>query len=208
MDRCDVTQAEYERLMGKNPSLQKDHRCPVDHVRWADAAAYCNARSREEGLRPAYDAQTGQCDFGADGYRLPTEAEWEYAARAGTKTAYFFGNDAAELPRYAWFKENSTRGSHPVGQKLPNAWGLYDTSGNVWKWCNDFYGEEYYREGPDRDPRGPATGENRVVRGGGWNSRPDHCRSAYRNYEMPAFSDVCFAKDVHGAIGFRCVRNH
>lgn len=208
MDRHDVTQEEYERLTGKSPSLWKNPRSPVDQIRWADATAYCNARSREEGFQPAYEPQSGECDFRANGYRLPTEAEWEYAARAGTKTAYFFGDSVAELPRYAWFKDNSTRGSHPVAQKLPNAWGLYDTSGNVWKWCNDFYGGEYYQASPDHDPHGPATGENRVVRGGCWNSRPDHCRVAYRNYEMPAFTDVCFAKDVHGAIGFRCVRNH
>ena len=206
IDRCDVTQEEYERLIGKNPSRWKNPRNPVEQIRWAEAIAYCNARSREDGLRPAYDVATGQCDFQAAGYRLPTEAEWEYAARAGTKSAYSFGDNPAELGRYAWFKENSTRGTHPVGQKPPNAWGLYDMGGNVWKWCNDFYKEDSYRDGPDHDPRGPSAGENRVVRGGCWNSRPDECRSAYRNYEMPAFTDVCFAKEVHGAIGFRCVR--
>jgi len=158
------------------------------------------------GLRPAYDPKTWQCDFEADGYRLPTETEWEYAARAGTRTDRYFGNDSSRLSRHAWFKENSTRGPQPVGLKEPNPWGLHDVYGNVWEWCHDFYAEDYYRHSPERDPRGPATGQNRVVRGGCWNSRPDMCRSAYRHYEDPRYTDVCFGKDVHGFVGFRCVR--
>jgi formylglycine-generating enzyme required for sulfatase activity len=206
MDKHLVTQSEYEKLMGKNPSHWKGPDHPVDQIRWADAAAYCNARSRAEGLDPAYDLKTGQCDFEADGYRLPTEAEYEYALRAGSDTAYFHGDSPGDLSRYAWFKENSPRGTHPVGQKPANAWGLCDMIGNVWEWCNDYYHVEYYQQSPERDPRGPASGENRVVRGGCWNSRPEHCRSAYRNYEMPAYTDICFAKDINGQIGFRCVR--
>jgi formylglycine-generating enzyme required for sulfatase activity len=208
MDLYEVTQAEYERIMGKNPSRWKGSDNPVEQIRLADAARYCNARSRLEGLQPTYDEQTWQCDFEADGYRLPTEAEWEYAARAGTTTAYSFGNDRSKLGRYAWFKWNSTRGPAPVGKKEPNPWGLYDMYGNVWEWCNDFYQEDYYQESSDRDPRGPETGENRVVRGGCWNSKPDMCRSSYRNYENPGFTDACFAKEVSGFVGFRCVRTH
>jgi formylglycine-generating enzyme required for sulfatase activity len=206
IDKCPITQEQYERLMGKNPSHWKGPTNPVDQIRWRDAAAFCNARSRTEGLQAAYDPKTWACDFAADGYRLPTEAEYEYALRAGTTTPYYFGNAPGELARYAWFKENSPRGTHPVGGLPPNAWGLCDMIGNVWEWCNDFYGEDYYREGPEQDPRGPAGGENRVVRGGCWNSKPEHCRSAYRYYEMPAYTDICFAKDIHGQIGFRCVR--
>jgi formylglycine-generating enzyme required for sulfatase activity len=206
IDRHPVTQEQFGRLMGSNPSIWKSPSNPVDHIRWSNAAAFCNARSRLEGLQPAYDPVTWECRFEADGYRLPTEAEFEYALRAGTTTPYFFGNHAAELKHYAWFKGNSTGGSHPVGQKRPNPWGLHDMIGNVWQWCNDYYQEDYYPQSPERDPHGPASGENRVVRGGCWNSKPGDCRSAYRNLEMPAFTDICFGKDIHGQIGFRCVR--
>ena len=181
IDKYPVTQQEYEKLMGANPSHWKESSNPVEQIRWRDAAAYCNARSRAEGLPLAYDPKTWQCDFQSDGYRLPTEAEYEYALRAGTTTAYFFGDSPADLPRYAWFKANSTRGPHPVGEKPANPWGLCDMVGNVWQWCNDYYQEDYYKESPDHDPRGPASGEGRVVRGGCWNSRPDDLRSAYRN---------------------------
>ena len=206
IDKYPVTQEEYEKQMGANPSHWKSPQNPVEQIRWRDAAAYCNARSRAEGLPPAYDPQTWECDFAAAGYRLPTEAEYEYAARAGTTTTYYFGDSAADLPRHAWFKGNSTRGPHPVGEKPANPWGLHDMAGNVWEWCNDYYQEDYYKASPDHDPRGPAGGENRVVRGGCWNSKPDDLRSAFRNYETPAYTDICFAKDIHGQVGFRCVR--
>jgi formylglycine-generating enzyme required for sulfatase activity len=206
IDKYEVTQAEYERVMGANPSRWKGPKNPVEQIRWTNAVKYCNARSRLEGLQPAYDPETWECDFQASGYRLPTEAEWEYAARAGTTTEYFFGDAPVQLKDYAWFKENCTRRPRPVGSRKPNAWGLYDVYGNVWEWCNDFYAEDYYQQSPERDPRGPAEGENRVVRGGCWNSRPDECRSAYRNYEDPGYTDVCFGKDIHGFVGFRCVR--
>jgi formylglycine-generating enzyme required for sulfatase activity len=206
IDKYPVTQEEYQSLAGANPSIWKGARNPVDHVRWRDAAAYCNARSRRDSLQPAYDLASGQCRFEADGYRLPTEAEFEYALRAGSRAAYFFGPSSDGLKEYAWFKGNSSGGTHPVGQKSPNAWGLYDMIGNVWQWCHDYYQEDYYQRAAERDPRGPASGENRVVRGGSWNSKPGDCRSAYRNYELPGFTDICFAKDIHGQVGFRCVR--
>lgn len=206
MDKFLVTQEQYEKLMGVNPSLAKSPRRPVDHIRWRDAIAFCNARSRQEGLAPVYDLEAETCNFDASGYRLPTEAEFEYALRAGTTSEYFFGDSPTRLGEYAWFKENSPRSPHDVGEKAPNPWGLYDMIGNIWEWCNDYYQEDYYLQSPERDPRGPATGEHRVVRGGCWNSKPGDCRSAYRNYEMPAFTDICFAKDVHGQLGFRCVK--
>jgi len=205
MDRCEVSQAEYERVMGENPSRWKGKQSPVEQVRWYQAAKYCNARSKLEGLQPAYDPKTWECNFEADGYRLPTEAEWECAARAGTAAKYCFGDNPAPLKNYAWFKENCPRKPGPVGQKRPNPWGLCDVYGNVWEWCNDFYQEDYYPQSPEKDPRGPKSGETRVLRGGGWSSRADECRSSYRNYEDPGYRDVCFGKDVHGFIGFRCV---
>lgn len=206
MDKYPVTQEEYERRTGKNPSLCKAPRNPVEQIRWRDAVVFCNARSQAEGLQPAYDTNTWECRFEANGYRLPTEAEYEYALRAGARTAFHCGDSAENLKRFAWFKANSPRGPHPVGEKPANAWGLCDLVGNVWEWCNDYYQEDYYQHSPERDPRGPVTGQNRVVRGGCWNSKPEHCRAAYRFYENPAYTEICFAKDLHGQIGFRCVK--
>jgi len=206
IDACEVTQAEYEKVAGRNPSRWKGGANPVEQIRWADAARYCNARSHLDGLRPAYDEKTWACDFSADGYRLPTEAEWEYACRAGSRTQFCFGDSPAALAEVAWFKDTGDRGPHPVGQKRPNAWGIFDMHGNVWEWCNDFYGEEYYASSPERDPAGPPKGTSRVLRGGCWNSRADLCRSAYRNEEDPGYTDTCFGRDIHGFVGFRCVR--
>ena len=207
IDRHEVTQAEFETLMEGNPSRWKDPANPVEQIRWPQAAAYCNARSRSEGLQPCYDLRTWECDFEADGYRLPTEAEWEYACRAGTTTRHYFGDSPAKLKRHGWYKENCSMRPRPVGLKQPNPWGLYDMYGNVWEWCNDLYGEGYYRESPDRNPRGPEAGKTRVLRGGCWNSRPDQCRSSYRFDENPGYTDVCFGADTHGFVGFRCVRS-
>jgi formylglycine-generating enzyme required for sulfatase activity len=206
MDQYEVSQEEFEKVLGRNPSRWTDPKAPVEQIRWKDAAEYCNARSRLEGLPPAYDAATWQCDFVSAGYRLPTEAEWEYACRAGTQTEYFFGDSPSALAQVAWFKENCTRRPGAVGGRQPNPWGLYDMYGNVWEWCNDFYGEDYYGQSPEKDPRGPPSGPTRVLRGGCWNSRARQCRSAYRNEEKPGYTDVCFGPDIHGFVGFRCVR--
>jgi len=204
MDKYLVTQEEYERVMGENPSKWVGGKNPVEQVTWFDAVRYCNARSELEGLQPCYDTETWECDFEADGYRLPTEAEWEYAARAGTTGKYFFGNDPKKLKHFAWFKENSGGRTHPVGKKLPNPWGLYDMYGNVWEWCNDFYKKDYYEESPERDPKGPKSGKERVVRGGCWNSTAEECSSSYRHKADPTYGDVCIGKyDIYG---FRCVR--
>jgi formylglycine-generating enzyme required for sulfatase activity len=207
LDQHEVTQADFEKLLGRNPSRWTDPRNPVEQIRWKDAAEFCNARSRLEGFSPCYDPTTGKCDFAANGYRLPTEAEWEYACRAGTSTRYYFGDNPADLDQYAWFKGNCTRGPQPVAQRQPNPWGLHDMCGNVWEWCHDYYQEKYYQESPERDPRGPETGLTRVLRGGGWNSRPDNCRSAYRLDENPSYTDICFGPDIHGFVGFRCARS-
>ena len=205
IDKCEVTQEEFERVVGENPSKVKGRQNPVEQVRWSDAVRYCNERSRADGLEPAYDLKTWQCRFDANGYRLPTEAEWEYAARAGTNTAYHFGNPDAMLKQHAWFKPNAGGKPRPVRQRKPNAWGLYDMLGNVWEWCNDFYKVDYYLETPKQDPKGPAAGEKKVLRGGCWSSNPDSCRSAYRYNENPGYTDACFGYDIYG---FRCVRGY
>jgi formylglycine-generating enzyme required for sulfatase activity len=128
-------------------------------------------------------------------YRLPTEAEWEYAARAGSTSAYSFGDDAESLGRYAWYHGNSGSKMHPVGQKEPNAWVLYDMHGNVWEWVQDWYGERYYSNSPGSDPEGPPFGSHRVVRSGSWYFYAQICRSACRyNYSPVA---------RHGHFGFR-----
>jgi formylglycine-generating enzyme required for sulfatase activity len=204
MDRHLVTQNEYQRVMGANPSRWNMGTNPVEQVRWSDAVRYCNARSRLEGLEPCYDLQTWVCNFDANGYRLPTEAEWEYACRAGTQTPFFFGNSPSKLARYAWFDENAGGKPHPVGQKQPNPWGLYDMYGNVWEWCNDFYKVDYYEESPEDNPKGPKTGDTKVVRGGAWKFGAESCRSGYRYNENPGYVDACFGYDIYG---FRCVRN-
>jgi formylglycine-generating enzyme required for sulfatase activity len=203
MDRYEVTQAAYAGFEDINGSHFQAPDLPVEMVRWDDAALYCNWRSKEEGLDPCYDEKTFACNFAANGYRLPTEAEWEYACRAGTTADYSFGPDSRELAQYAWFADNADKQTHPVGQKKPNAWGLYDMYGNVAEWCNDVYAKDAYQEGPAENPRGPKDGPRRVLRGGAWNSRADDCRSAARAGQTPGSEDACFHRDM---IGFRCVR--
>jgi formylglycine-generating enzyme required for sulfatase activity len=203
MDRCEVTQAQYDKLELPHPSHFRSPANPVETVGWGQAIAFCNARSLADGLRPCYSEETGSCDFDADGYRLPTEAEWEYACRAGTTQDYAFGNDPRSAGQYAWFDENAAKQSHPVGQKKPNAWSLYDLHGNVAEWCNDPYDKAYYSTSPSANPRGPREGARYVLRGGAWNSKAKGLRSSARVGETPGFQDACFARD---AIGFRCVR--
>lgn len=204
MDKYLVTQEQYTKLMGDNPARWKSPKNPIEQVRWSDAVKFCNARSLAEGLTPCYDLDTWQCNFDANGYRLPTEAEWEYACRAGTKTAYFCGDSPSQLADYAWFEKNAGGHPQPVGQKKPNPWGLYDICGNLWEWCNDFYGVDYYPQSPKENPRGPKEGDSKVVRGGAWKFSGDNCRSGYRYNENPGYVDVCFGYDIYG---FRCVRN-
>ncbi len=204
IDQNLVTQDQYQKIMGENPSRWKAGENPVEQVRWSDAVRYCNKRSELEGLKPCYDLTTWKCDFTANGYRLPTEAEWEYACRAGTTTAYYFGENPTKIGDYAWFDRNSGGHPRPVGQKKPNAWGLHDMAGNLWEWCNDFYEVDYYTKSPKQDPKGPDDGKTKVVRGGAWRFGADNCRAGYRYNESPGYADVCFGYDIYG---FRCARN-
>jgi formylglycine-generating enzyme required for sulfatase activity len=203
MDTREVTQKAYQSLAQQNPSKSKGPDKPVEQVDWVRAALYCNLRSLKEGLKPCYDPNTLGCDFSADGYRLPTEAEWEYACRAGTKTKYSFGDNPTGLKGCAWFKPNADQTTHAVGQKAANPWGLFDMHGNVAEWCQDIYSETYYQKKEATDPRGPATGDKRVLRGGGWRAGEDGCRASARNSENARFADACFGSD---AFGFRCAR--
>jgi formylglycine-generating enzyme required for sulfatase activity len=207
IDRHEVTQAEYERLgqieAFPNPSHFKGPDLPAEQVTWPQAARFCNARSRLEGLKPCYNEETGACDFQANGYRLPTEAEWEYACRAATTGDYSFGSDERQLGNFGWFADNSSAKTHPVGQKRPNPWGLLDMHGNVAEWCQDVYDPAYYKASPEKNPCGPADGNEYVLRGGSWKSTAEALRSSYRMGETAGFSDACLARD---AIGFRCAR--
>ncbi|MCA9271038.1 MAG: SUMF1/EgtB/PvdO family nonheme iron enzyme, partial [Planctomycetales bacterium] len=133
----------------------------------------------------------------------PTEAEWEYAARAGADTDYSFGSSPQALKDYACYAGNSTLKTDPVGQKKPNAWGFFDMYGSVSEWCHDVYDETYYSASPADDPRGPETGRKRVLRGGSWKSSDAACRATIRQADVPGITDACFARDTYG---FRCVR--
>jgi len=165
-----VTQSQWKTIMGKNPSKFTGDTRPVEQVSWNDGQEYVRKLNSREGVNM---------------YRLPTEAEWEYACRAGTGARFCFGDDEARLEEYAWFDDNSKGETHPVGQKKPNLWGLYDMHGNVWEWCQDWFAESYYKVSPDKDPQGAKNGSFRVFRGGGWFDNAGGCASAYRYRDAP-----------------------
>jgi formylglycine-generating enzyme required for sulfatase activity len=170
----EVTNAQWKQVMGSVPSQRKDDDLPVEQVSWDDTVEFCRKLSAVPEERRA-----GRV------YRLPTEAEWEYACRAGTTMKYSFGDDETLLGDYGWFTDNSARQTHPVGQKKPNAWGLYDMHGNVWEWCSDWHGQ--YPDGVVTNPQGPSSGSLRVRRGGGWISAAWDCRSADRAGIIPSY---------------------
>ncbi|MFO0011431.1 MAG: formylglycine-generating enzyme family protein [Planctomycetota bacterium] len=178
----EVTQGQYEKVMGTNPSyFQKrfiresdSSMYPVERVLWEDAVEFCKKLSDLPEEKKA-----GRV------YRLPTEAEWEYACRAGSTTAFHFGESPEQLGDYAWYFDNSGYCTHPVALKKPNAWGLYDMHGNVWEWCSDWYDE--YPKGTVSDPTGPKEGSSRVNRGGSWFYEAANCRSAFRLRGNPSF---------------------
>ena len=183
----EVTQGQWQAVMGTTPWKGKQYvkegdDYPATYVSWNDAVEFCRQLSEKEGLE----------------YRLPTEAEWEYACRAGTTTAYSFGDDASELGEYAWYRENAwdagQKYAHTVGQKKPNPWGLYDMHGNVFEWCQDWGGD--YPSESVTDPAGPSSGSIRVCRGGSWVSKAEWCRSSLRNGSPPSFGSTAYS--LHG----------
>ncbi|MFF7469698.1 SUMF1/EgtB/PvdO family nonheme iron enzyme [Streptomyces sp. NPDC008092] len=185
LSACPVTQALYAQVTGRRPSTAQGDRLPVESVSWWDAVRFCNALSERDGFAPAYrfpaDGEGAEWDASADGYRLPTEAEWEHACRAGTT-----GPRYGELDDIAWYRGNSDERIHDVGARHPNAWGLHDMLGNVWDWCWDVYDAEVY-------------GTYRVLRGGGWFDEHWSCRASARRRSHPAFQ----VDDV----GFRVARS-
>jgi eukaryotic-like serine/threonine-protein kinase len=179
----EVTQAEYQRVMGYNPSFftRSGPTAPVEKVTWEKAQEFCQKLSslpEEQAARRVY--------------RLPTAAEWEYACLAGARTRYCFGDDAGKLGEYAWFGEDWKSHTHPVGQKKPNAWGLYDMHGNVWEWCADYWTDDGYATSPREDPRGARDGSGREDRGGSFGSAAADCRAACRSGRSPvvAYSNL------------------
>ena len=191
MQETEVTQAQWEAVMGSNPSHFKGSSLPVETVSWSDVEGFLEKLSARGGGR----------------YRLPTEAEWEYAARAGSTGPFGFvcddytiancGSSAACLEPFAWYGRNSNGTTHRVGSKRPNAWGLYDMSGNVWEWVWDWYWE--YETGTVQDPRGPRDGKYRVLRGGSWPNVARNLRTTDRGGYVPT--------GRKNSIGFRCARD-
>ena len=207
IDRFEVTQEMFANVQLPNPSRWQDPKKPVERVRWRDARQYCDERSLLEGLKPCYNQKTPDwdCDYSANGYRLPTEAEWEYAARAGAESAYDFGS-SDKLRQHAWFAEGADEKTHAVGQKKPNRWGIHDMYGNVSEWCEDVYSAAYYKDSPATDPQGPPSpGKDvqRVMRGGNWKANAKMCRATFRQGQRTGNTDACFYTDF---CGFRCVR--
>ncbi len=207
MDKFEVTQEMFAKLQLSNPSQWQDPKRPIERVRWLEAKEYLNERSRAEGLTPYYNEKTPdwQPDPSANGYRLPTEAEWEYAARAGADGPYDFGTPD-RLRQYAWVGENANEQTHAVGEKRPNRWGLFDMYGNVSEWTEDVFTETVVKASSSAAPADPALGGEslkRVVKGGNFKSTAALARATFRIGQQTGNTDACFSSDV----GFRAVRS-
>ena len=194
MGKTEVTQGQWKKVMGTEPwkgqdYVQADKDCPAEYVDWHDAREFCDKLTELE--RKAGKLKVGEA------YHLPTEAQWEYACRAGTQTTWSSGDDEKQLGDYAWVSGNTAEEySHAVGMKKPNPWGLHDMHGNVWEWCSDWEGDTLPG---GTDPAGPEWGSSRVFRGGCWRNYPVLCRSAYRYSRDPS--------SRHNYLGFRVARS-
>jgi len=186
LQTTEVTQGQWRAVMGSNPSRFKGDDRPVENINWEGIQEFIRRLNAKEGT---------------DKYRLPTEAEWEYACRAGSEGKWAFGDDAKQLGEYAWYKGNSGKETHPVGKKRANAWGLYDMHGNVYELCQDRYNQVYYSGSPELDPQGPSSGEERVLRGGSWDEGPNDTRCAYRNKQGQLITDYTAAGGLSGRMG-------
>ncbi|MCB5286384.1 MAG: formylglycine-generating enzyme family protein [Candidatus Cloacimonetes bacterium] len=226
MGKYEVTQAEYADVMGSNPSHDYGvgDNYPAYNVSWYSMIKYCNLRSIGEGLTPVYSISGSTnpttwgtvptsnnitwnaaiCDWAANGYRLPTEAEWEYAARGATNTPDYLYSGSDDLNAVGWYSSNSGSTTHLVGSKAPNALGLYDMSGNLHEWCWDWWDSSYYSSSSSNNPTGPNSGSYRVLRGGFWNYDAVYCRVAYRNHYYPNGSNYPYGSGYY--IGFRLCR--
>jgi formylglycine-generating enzyme required for sulfatase activity len=199
MGKYEVTQEEWVAVMGSNQSNFKGDKLPVENVSWYEAVEYCNKLSLKEGLSPAYQGSGNDimCDMSANGYRLPTEAEWEYAASGGKLRDVPARENAEQHDETAWYDKNSDAKTHEVGTKAANALGLFDMGGNVWEWCWDRYGA--YESDAQTNPTGASSGRLRVARGGSWGNDSRSLRPAYRINDMPSHRIV--------NLGFRLLRS-
>jgi formylglycine-generating enzyme required for sulfatase activity len=193
IDRTEVTCGFFKSIMGTSPAFFKgDTAKPIENISFVEAADFCNKRSIREGLEPCYNTISWACDRTKNGYRLPTEAEWEYACRAGSNSEYFWGKKVS--PKYCWYKANSKESTHPVALTRPNKFGLFDMCGNVWEWCDDHFNANRSEKGITHWELGPKT-----LRGGSWSSSSDLLGSAVRDGGDPLGKS--------NGVGFRCVKN-
>ncbi|HPE21019.1 MAG TPA: SUMF1/EgtB/PvdO family nonheme iron enzyme, partial [Candidatus Mcinerneyibacteriales bacterium] len=200
MGKFEVTQKEWQSVMGTNPSNFKGEDLPVENVSWYDTVKFCNKLSEQDGYDPVYTINGTQvtCDFTKNGYRLPTEAEWEYVARGGNQSRGYTYAGSNSAGTVAWYWDNSGKKTHPVGTKQPNELGLYDMSGNVWEWCWDRYDGNYYAQSPSKNPKGKSEGSYRVLRGGSWRFEEEYLQTTKRNYGD--------SSNTNNHRGFRLVR--